>query len=222
MDRRSWERRGGIAGVGAVAVDFLGILIGGRGIAIDGDPQSLANRYVELGVRPALHALCICMAMILLLWFAASIRSVITREEGAGGPLASVFFGSAVCVFAVEFVRAAVLATLSLRAEDLSADAVTLLHVVSQVIGPITAFPLAAGLVALALVVRGSNRLPQWIGPWSFVVAAVWALSSVRVLTTSTAAWSASIVAFIAYAAGVIAIGVAMAQGRLAAEAVQQ
>ena len=214
MEASPWERRGGVAGIVAVAVDLAGIVVGGRGIAVDSDPAALVDRYVELGVRPALHALCISTAMVLLLWFASSLRSILRRADG-DGPLPSIFFGAALGVFAVEFMRASVLATLALRAEDLGPGAVTALHVLSQVMGPISALPLAASLLALAAVVRESRRLPQWIAPWSVVVAAVWLVSTVRLLTTTTAVWSASIAAFIAYAAGVVAIAVTLARGRL-------
>jgi hypothetical protein len=210
----SWERRGGVAGIVGVAIDLAGVVIGGRGIAIDSEPQALVGRYVELGVRPAVHALCIATAMVLLLWFASSLRSVLVRAEG-DGPLTSVFFGAALSVFAIEFVRATVLVTLSLRAGDLGPDVVAGLYVITQVIGPVSAVPLAAGLLALAVLVRDTGRLPQWIAPWCTVVAAVWLISTVRALTTSTAVWSASIAAFIAYGAGVVAIGLALARGRL-------
>ena len=221
MRPSSWERGGGIAGIAAVVVDLAGVVIGGRGIAIDSQPQALVDRYVELGIRPAVHAMCISIAMVLLLWFVSALRALLVAN-GADRSLVAVFYGSALGVFAIEFVRATVLATLSLRAGDLGPEVVTGLYVISQVIGPISAVPLAAGLLALAAIARDNDVLPRWVGVWSLVVAAVWLISTVRLLTTSTSAWSASIAAFVAYAAGVIVIGMALAKGRLGAPALQQ
>jgi hypothetical protein len=206
----------------AVALDLAGVFVdGGRFIALDSAASSIQRDYIALGRRPALHALIITVVMALLLWFASALRKQLEVVEPEGSPWSDVFFGAVLLIAGAELVRATALATLGLRSADLDASVVSTLHVISHLIGPVTALPAAAATAAIWRI-STLGRFPRWVRRLAPLVAAAWLVSAVRIVTTDETVWRLAIPAFATYALLVVGLAISMIRRTLVAEDVRR
>ena len=108
-------------------------------------------------------------------------------RQSEDGTLTRIIFGGFIALVPIEIVRNVTFAALALRFDDFG-DAALPLHVVAVLLGPAIAFPLIAALTALATLRRSMLIL---------LVAGIWLMSTVRLLTISSVLWYAGLAAFV-------------------------
>ena len=160
----------------------------------------VARLYGDDGARVLASRLLHCLGLAMALGFFGLVRARLREEEEGAGALSAILFGGFVALVPVELVRNVIMAALALRFDDLEGSALGL-HVVAVLLGPVIAFPVAAALVALAVLRRSAL---------SAVVATMWVLSGARLVTTSTVVWFVGFGAFVATIALVIYLSLTM------------
>jgi hypothetical protein len=149
---QSWPTTLPAAPTGAAGTDYAAFYANSRG--------------AHLGA-----ALVFALAILCLICFLGTLRTVLADCEGWPGGLASTAFGAgmvacALTLASTAFPMAAVSAT-----ESLEPGLARMLWELGNGIGNLAAIPLAVLLAAVAGVAWGSGRLPRWYGSASAAVA---------------------------------------------------
>ena len=142
-----------------------------------------------------------CLGLVVALWLLALLLEQL-RERGGSEAVDRVAYGGLVAAVAIEVVRNVMFAALALRYDEFGTAALPM-HVVAVLLGPAIAFPVAAGLAALAWQARS-----QLMG----VLAAAWVLSGVRIVSLSSVLWYGGLVAFAGLLVGLAVLTVGLSR----------
>jgi len=169
----------------ALLVAFLVLDVGALALLGPVSPADTAADVVRLyGERTGMvlaSRVLHCLGLVAVLWLLALLL------DQAHETVARIAYGGLVAVVAIETVRNVMIAALALRHDDFGRAALPM-HVIAVLLGPAIAFPVAAGVAALAW---------QWRSRLLAALAAAWVVSGIRIVTVSTVVWYGGLLAFV-------------------------
>lgn len=206
FEERRWERVAPLAGVVAVALWLIGVILV-ETAADSPDENAVAADvlafYEEGGGQILTGTYLVGLGMLFFLWFLGSLRSALVRGEGPPARLASVAFASGVAtsILLLGFVAPSLAASLAVdEGVALSAEAAEALWTVEDGFFVAAWFPLAALFASTGVLLLRTGVLPRWLGwlslvlvivslvPWTGWAAVIFALP-VWVLIVSLLLW---------------------------------
>jgi hypothetical protein len=169
----AWERWAPFAGVAAVVLLVLGVLIGAFGgpEPNEGTGQDWLTYFREDGQKIYISTLIFFLGVILLIWFLGTLRVSLLAAEGEPGHWTTVAFGSgmATAVMLLAIVTPGLGGAFSSDAlEPPAAQALGVIALAFFVGAQVFA---AVLLAATALLALRTGVLPAWLGWVSLVVA---------------------------------------------------
>jgi hypothetical protein len=169
MDETRWERWGAASGFGAILTGAAAMIFE-RGALSASDPVAqIVAHYTDNGAALRAQALMFVIGAGFFLWFAGSLRTFLGRAEGGTGRLSMVAYGAGVTSTVVTLVALAFQVGLASAARDAGQPA---LVGTMDALFVIANLPLAAMLIAVAIVTLRTAAFPAWLG-WLSVVAAL-------------------------------------------------
>ncbi len=168
--RREWWAP--LTGVAFVVVLIVGVIIGGEPPDADSPVREIIDHYTDNKTSIEVASFVGAAAAVLLVFFGAYLRSVLSAAEGPGGMLSALtLLGTAVVAvgLAIDITIGIALAE---AAEDIEPAAVQAL----QALWDNDFVPLALGalvfLISTGLSIVRHGALPKWLG-WVALVLAV-------------------------------------------------
>jgi hypothetical protein len=166
------ERIAALTGVAFVVVAIVAGIIAGEPPDADSPVQEIVDHYAANETSIQVGAFVGVAAMVLLVFFGAYLRSVLSAVEGRGGILSTLTLVGAATIavgFAIDFT---ISIALTEAAEDVEPAAVQAL----QALWDSDFVPIALGilvfLIATGLSIVRYGALPRWLG-WVALVLAV-------------------------------------------------
>jgi len=168
--RREWWAP--LTGVAFVVVAIVGAIIGGEPPDADSPVQEIIDHYTDNKTSIEVASLVIAAAAVLLVFFGAYLRSVLSAAEGPGGMLSALtLVGTAVVAVGIA-IDTTILIALAEAVDDIEPAAVQAL----QALWDNDFIPLALGtevfLISTGLSIVRHAALPKWLG-WVALVLAV-------------------------------------------------
>jgi hypothetical protein len=162
---RSWERYAPLTGVAAVILWIVGTFLTEKTDRPEGKDTAAFVTWVEENDTSIITgAVIFGFGVLLFLWMLGSLRAAIQAQEGPGGRLAAIGFGSgvatSVCLLATYLPHAQA----AFDVDDTSATSVdALVHMGDAFFGGVELFAIPM-LVATALATLRYGALPRWYG----------------------------------------------------------
>jgi hypothetical protein len=180
MNERRWERHAPLAGVLAVALWLIGILIvEGVGNPPNDDVtgQEAVAYYDDDSNSILAGSLIWALGTLAFIWFLGSLRSALHRAEGGVGRVASIAFaaGIAVAIFSLCLFAPDLAGAITMGVEDttLEGAAAQALHSLGDGFFVLAEYTAALLLAATALVALRTGILPRWLAWVSLLIAVV-------------------------------------------------
>jgi hypothetical protein len=181
MNKTRFEKLAPLSGAASVLVMMVGT--GMLGVY---DYLPAADRLVEIfsgnSNRIKVIGYLGLFSAVLLMWFAGSIYSALSEQEGGNGRLSMVAFGG--CLASGITLGSGFSALFALGARVGAAgginpaEAVTLYDIYGTILGQMTAFTFAVLIGAAAVIALRTAMFPTWIG-WASVLIALGLVSPV-------------------------------------------
>ncbi len=174
MERRSWDRYSPLAGVAAVILWVIGVVISESGDAPTDDEsaQGVLNYFTEDESQIMAGEITFAIGVLFFIWFLGSLRSHLFAHEPSGHYTA-LAYGSGLLASVAMLIGAAVLIQPSFLDDgDLSAEAAQALAQVSDAMFGVVELTLVVTLLATAIVILRTRALPRWLG-WASLALAV-------------------------------------------------
>jgi hypothetical protein len=176
----AWERWAPLAGIAAVVLLAVGVLIGAFGgpEPNEGTGQEWLTYFRDDGGKIYISTLIFLLGVVLFIWFLGRLRVALLAAEGETGHWTTVAFGSgmATAVMLLAIVTPGVAGAFSSDAlEPAAAQALGLVAFAFFVGAQVLA---AVLLAATALVALRTAVLPTWLG-WASLVVAVLLLTPI-------------------------------------------
>ena len=191
----AWERRAALCGIAFVLLFAVGLVLGAAGsVDLDGTAPEIAVRYDDNQTVLLVSERIVVLAVFFLFAFSAGLGSALRRAEGAGGwlPGVAVAAGAASGVlllvaagFAGVEVHEGVCAhdpgasDCSGAEGSLDPGAFSLLASLNFEFLVLAAIPFAVLLAATAVVVKGTQSLPRWLGTSAGVLAVLFPIATI-------------------------------------------
>lgn len=173
MNDRGFERFAPLAGVVVLLLAIVSFVLSSSSPDADASAAKVVKYWHDHDSRETAAALIAALASLFLVWFVASLRSVILRAEGAGGRLATLAFAGGVIGAIGLLMNAAFEFTVADTVGDVPPE-------VTQTLSTLYAdffLPLIAGFVLLnvatGLAALRYRILPAWAGIVMLVLAVV-------------------------------------------------
>jgi hypothetical protein len=173
MRDRGFERFAPLAGVVVLLLAIVSFVLSSSSPDADASAAKVVKYWHDHDSRETAAALIAALASLFLVWFVASLRSVILRAEGAGGRLATLAFAGGVIGAIGLLMNAAFEFTVADTVGDVPPE-------VTQTLSTLYAdffLPLIAGFVLLnvatGLAALRYRILPAWAGIVMLVLAVV-------------------------------------------------
>jgi hypothetical protein len=156
-------------------VTFAGLLTGGETPDAGDSPARVVAYFATHRSEAELSSLLFAIAFLILLFFAASLRSFLRRTEGAEG-LAALVLAGGVVMTGGALLASIIEYALAHELHNLTPAGAQVLNLLSNEIGLVM---LVAGgfvlTVASGLAILRSVSLPRWLG-WAAIVIGILAL----------------------------------------------
>jgi len=167
------ERIAALTGVAFVVVAIVAGLIGGDPPSADEPVQEIIDHYADNETSIQIGAFVAAAAMVLLVFFGAYLRSVLSAAEGRGGILPALTLVGAAIVAVGFAIDLTITVALTEAVEDIEPAAVQAL----QALWDNDFVPIALGilvfLIATGLSIIRYGALPKWLGWVALVLAAI-------------------------------------------------
>ncbi|MBD0347715.1 MAG: hypothetical protein ICV59_01060 [Thermoleophilia bacterium] len=171
MTDATWERWSRGMGVVFAVLALAAFLIFGEAPKIEDSPEEVASFYQDDGGRVLTALTIFAFAFIPLFWFVGAIANAL-RSAGEGR-LAATAIAAVAAWAAAQFVFGASAAPLAVVvAERADPDVSYALHALGLCIDNISAFALAAAILAASVGLARARLLPAWF-TWFGAVAAL-------------------------------------------------
>ncbi|HEX8939803.1 MAG TPA: hypothetical protein VF763_06530 [Candidatus Limnocylindrales bacterium] len=168
MDEMRWERWGAASGFGAILTGAAAIAFERGALSASDSAARIAAHYAANHDALLAQALLFVLGSGFFIWFAASLRSFLTRAEGGAGRLSAIAFGAAVGSTVVTLAAVAFQVGLARAGSDAGQPA---LVGVMDALFVIANLPLAVMLLAVAVITFRAAAFPAWLG-WLTIAAA--------------------------------------------------
>lgn len=205
MDGKGFERPLALAGIGYLALGFLGSVVYGEGPDFVGDPGEIAAFYAEDPGSIITGDAIYLIAGLFLLCFVAGLRTALQRADGPGSALATLPLIGGVAGTALMMGAAGIDAVGALRADDRGsiepATAAAIWDISGGLFGLAAPVAWAAAVLATAMVALRSPALPSWLGAVSVVMGLallILPIAYISILVMGLWAAIAGVVLFIA------------------------
>lgn len=184
MNTGRWERLGAYSGVALVILAVVGFALGGE--LPRGDSTTAARDYVAEHRNSLLvAAYVLSLAGVMILWFAAALRSYLRRLEGQDSTFEELVFGSGVAGGSLIFAGSGVIGALAWRSSGVVEPAVArALLDIGAVAYHAADYPLAVFMLAVGIASLRSGAFARWLG-WASIISALFVLA-VRAIPTET------------------------------------
>ncbi|HSJ17735.1 MAG TPA: hypothetical protein VK920_06550 [Solirubrobacterales bacterium] len=166
------ERIAALTGVAFVVVAIIGGIIGGDPPDAESPVQEIVDHYADNKTSIQVGAFVGVAAMVLLVFFGAYLRSVLSAAEGRGGILSALTLVGAAIVAVGFAIDVTITVALTEAVDDIEPGAVQAL----QALWDNDFVPIVLGilvfLIATGLSILRHGALPKWLG-WVALVLAV-------------------------------------------------
>jgi hypothetical protein len=166
------ERIAALTGVAFVVVAIIGGIIGGEPPDAESPVQEIVDHYADNKTSIQVGAFVGVAAMVLLVFFGAYLRSVLSAAEGRGGILPALTLVGAAIVAVGFAIDVTITVALTEAVDDIEPAAVQAL----QALWDNDFVPIVLGiivfLIATGLSILRHGALPKWLG-WVALVLAV-------------------------------------------------
>jgi hypothetical protein len=167
-----------LTGVAAVVLIVIGFIIGGDPPDIEDSGEQVLDFYLDEEGSQIASSIVVVYGAMLFVFFVATLRGRLRREEDTGAVLSTAAFGGGLLMALGIALFAGINFTLADTAENIDASAAQALNALNYDLF----FPLALGTEVFFLatgiaVVRGGG-LPSWLG-WIAIVLAIIALTPI-------------------------------------------
>lgn len=175
-----WERLAAATGI-AFPLLFVGagFLIGGAGGDTADGAEAVMRRLLDNDVQMAAGLAVAGLALVSLLWFSGSLRTVLRRAEGGQGRLSAVAFAAGVIGAAMILVGLLLAGAATFELADYQGNAVGARTIFGISFGfPAFGVAISLGAMALAtgLVSVRTGVFPAWLGWSGAVLGAIFVL----------------------------------------------
>jgi hypothetical protein len=166
------ERIGALTGVAFLVLAIVGALIAGEPPSADNPVQEIVDHYSDNETSIYVGSFVLVAAAVLLVFFGAYLRSVLSAAEGSGGILSALtLVGTAIVAIGIAIDTTISIALVE-AVDDIEPAAVQSL----QALWDNDFVPFALGtlvfLIATGLSILRYGALPKWLG-WVALVLAV-------------------------------------------------
>jgi hypothetical protein len=161
-----------LTGVGFIAVGIIGFFVGGEPKSADEPAREVVDFYVDNKDSVQLGAILAAVAGLLLIFFAAQLRSVLHAAGGPGESLSLVSFVGLAIVATGFAIDATISFSLAEAADDIDPTAAQAL----QALWDNDFIPMILGVMAFlwatGISVIRTGVLPKWLG-WVMIVLGI-------------------------------------------------
>lgn len=172
MKRSGVERFAPLAGVLYVGLVVVSFVLSGDPPDTDESAASFADHWQDKETEMIVSAILQTYAAVLLVWFAASLRSAIARVEEGAARLATIAFSGAVILAAGILVDGSIKFAVAEGADDAPAATTQTLSILYENFFLIFAGGNALFLLGAGLALVRLRPLPAWLG-WVALVLGV-------------------------------------------------
>lgn len=173
----NWERWARAAGIGFVVLTVASFIVGGEPPTVSDPAEEVVSYFDEERGQILVSFFLFAVALLLLLWFAASIANTL-RERGEGR-VAAMVIASVAAFASVQLVATGIGSTLAHSiANQGDAEVVRSLFSIAWALDVLAALPSAGFFLASAVGLMRTKSIPTWLGWAGIAVAALFVLRS--------------------------------------------
>jgi hypothetical protein len=172
-----WERLGPLAGILAVVLFVVGVIVieGGSPPGDDAAPQEYLSYYQDNDDTILLGGVIFQLGAVFFLWFLGHLRARLALAEGGVQRLTAIAFGGGLIATTCALLIPGADEAGALSNEQITPDAAVVFNNFGDTFFIGAEFAAAALLAATGLVVLATRVLPRWLG-WVSLVFALWLL----------------------------------------------
>jgi hypothetical protein len=166
-----WERLHPLAGVVAVVLFVVGIILAEADRPDDDTPENLLAWFQADADMILAGEVVFVIGVPFLIWFFGSLRVAFMAAEGATAHLTAIAYGSGLLASLSLLLQAAPMAQGALDEGDLSAESAQTLVLLNSAFFGAVEFSLVPMFVAAGLLALRTRVLPIWLGWVSLAIA---------------------------------------------------
>ena len=170
-----WERLGPLAGIVAVALFVVGIVVIESGGAPDADatPEEYLGYYRDDDDRILIGGVLFQLGAAFFIWFLGHLRARLAAAEGGVQRLTAIAFGGGLAAATCALLLPGPDEAGALSKNEITPDAAVAFNNLGDAFFIGAEFAAAVLLAATGLVVLATRALPRWLG-WASLVIALW------------------------------------------------
>jgi hypothetical protein len=170
-----WERLGPLAGIVAVVLFVVGVVVleSGSPPGQDATPQEYLGYYQDDEGRILLGGVLFQLGAAFFIWFLGNLRARLAVAEGGVQRLTAIAYGGGLAAATCALLLPGPDEAGALSNEELTPDAAVVFNNLGDAFFIGAEFAAAVLLAATGLVVLGTRALPRWLG-WASLVIALW------------------------------------------------
>jgi hypothetical protein len=213
-DSMKWERYAALGGgVLFIVLVIASIVIPGSTPMSSDSPTKILNYFRDHKHSIEVAAFIGGLATIPILWWAGSLWARLRRAEGGQPRLALIAVLGLLVGGAGQLVSSAVLSTVALRLDGVSANGARFFFVLSTGAASVGSVGLAVLVLATSVLVFRTRVFPIWVGWLGVVDAIAFLVASYAVASTSDTIAAFGFAAFILWAIWLLTLSIIMFRG---------